>query len=114
MRFRLTLTCLLLLYLVASEAVPAVVDKHHGKQQAGGGLLSFFAGPNRTTPKPGESVSSSATSLSSLTNGLQSIQNISFQNLIDATGITRLTDPIFTQARKRWQQLLNRLVVKEL
>lgn len=110
MRFRLlhALSCLLLLYLVASDAA-IVVDKHQGKQGPGG-LLSFFTGPNRTTPKPGESSSSpsSATSLSSLTNGLQSIQNISFQNLIDATGITRLTDPIFTQARKRWQQLINR------
>jgi hypothetical protein len=111
MRFRFmhTVSCLLLLYLVASEAAVAMDKKQVSRQQGAGGLLSFLSGPNRTpAPKPGESSSSAATSLSSLTNGLQSIQNISFQNLIDATGITRLTDPIYNQARKRWQQLMNR------
>ena len=110
MRFRRlhALAVLLLLYLVLAEAATL---PDHGKQgSGGGGLLSFFTGPNRTTPKPADSSSSSSssTTLSSLTSGIQSFQNLSFQNFIDATGITRLTDPIWNQARKRWQQFINR------
>ena len=111
MRFRpfLPLSCLLLLLTLLLVSTDAAVagDNHHGKQS--NGLLSFFTGPNRTTAKPvADSSSSTSNAISSLTNGIQSIQNLSFQNLIDATGITRLTDPIFNQARKRWQQFINR------
>ena len=104
--------CLVLLIstLVIIDAA-SVVDKNIARQAPG--IMSFFTGGQRVTPRPSQSSpaseSTATNSLSGLANLASGIQSVpSLQSILDASGITRLTDPVYNQVRKRWQAIVNR------
>lgn len=64
---------------------------------------------------PSQAVSSSSSNSPSSSGfpGLAAIQSTlqripSVQSILDASGITRITDPVINQARKRWQRIRTR------
>lgn len=99
------LLALLLITLLVVDA--AIVDNRNSMARQSG-IMSFFTGL-RSTPRPSSSSSESPNTLSGLATLASGIQSVpSFQSILDASGITRLTDPVYNQVRKRWQAIVNR------
>jgi len=94
--------------LTATRIVPLL----NPRQSSGGFLSALFSRP---TARPSSEATPPPNTLSGLTNLASGIQSVpSLQSILDATGITRITDPVYNQIRRRWQQITNSDIVRRI
>lgn len=116
--FALSISTLLVIFTLTPPTYGANIDRQLARQSVNN-IFSFLT-RQQTTKAPVNTVdaissgtasaataaTSSISTMANLASGIQSIPSI--QSILDASGITRLTDPVWNQVRKQWQNIVNR------